>query len=217
MTCGVSNHTQGLAYVDLVRLAKNTMWIIISVFLLCCCTGIVDEYPIRFLSALFWTSWCLKCLLYSSLLLIFFFTLVVMEHFRTWWQRHLVAVVVGIVVTLLLGLSILGLWSVWKRRQEASKTYQPVGAVVPEQELQPLQSWKFFSGFWLLFTVSLQFVGWVSKSSATELPIQVDFVGSSKMALWRDRKFVILLNVVQSKENAKGGNRENVDIIAHSS
>lgn len=59
---------------------------------------------------------------------------------QTWWQRNLVAVVVGIVVTLLLGLSILGLWSVWKRRQEASKTYQPVGAVVPEQELQPLQS-----------------------------------------------------------------------------
>lgn len=53
MTCGVSNHTQGLAYVDLVGLAKNTMWIIISVFLLCCCTGIVDEYLIRFLSAYF--------------------------------------------------------------------------------------------------------------------------------------------------------------------
>lgn len=90
------------------------------------------------------------CNLYCSL--ISFSHLVVMENFRTWWQRNLVAVVVGIVATLLLGLSILGLWSVWRHRREASKTYQPVGAVVPEQELQPLKSWEFF--FWLLIIYS---------------------------------------------------------------
>ncbi|KAJ4701660.1 aspartic proteinase-like protein 2 [Melia azedarach] len=59
---------------------------------------------------------------------------------QTWWRQNIVAVAAGIVITLVLGLSMIGLWSVWRQRQKALKSYQPVGATVPEQELQPLQS-----------------------------------------------------------------------------
>lgn len=58
---------------------------------------------------------------------------------RTWWQQHFVAVTVGVVVTLVVSLLSIGLWLVW-RRQKALGTYVPVGAVGPEQELQPLWS-----------------------------------------------------------------------------
>lgn len=47
------------------------------------------------------------------------------------------AVTVGVVVTLVVSLLSIGLWLVW-RRQKALGTYVPVGAVGPEQELQPL-------------------------------------------------------------------------------
>ncbi|KAI5563791.1 hypothetical protein BDE02_14G014900 [Populus trichocarpa] len=56
---------------------------------------------------------------------------------RTWWQQHFVAVTVGVVVTLVVSLLSIDLWLVW-RRQKALGTYVPVGAVGPEQELQPL-------------------------------------------------------------------------------
>ncbi|XP_031270639.1 protein ASPARTIC PROTEASE IN GUARD CELL 1-like [Pistacia vera] len=57
----------------------------------------------------------------------------------TWWRQHVVAVVIGTIITLVLSLSVIGLWSVWRRRQTFKK-YQPVGVSVPEQELQPLES-----------------------------------------------------------------------------
>ncbi|KAJ6399967.1 hypothetical protein OIU84_015594 [Salix udensis] len=56
---------------------------------------------------------------------------------RTWWQQHFVAVTVGVVVTLVVSLLSIGLWLAW-RHHKALGTYEPVGAVVPEQELQPL-------------------------------------------------------------------------------
>jgi hypothetical protein len=49
--------------------------------------------------------------------------------------------VVGLVVllTLLLGLSIFGIFLIWKKRQQQSvHSYKPVDVGVPEQELQPL-------------------------------------------------------------------------------
>ncbi|KAJ6679032.1 ASPARTYL PROTEASES [Salix purpurea] len=56
---------------------------------------------------------------------------------RTWWQQHFVAVTVGVVVTLVVSLLSIGLWLAW-RHHKALGTYEPVGAIVPEQELQPL-------------------------------------------------------------------------------
>lgn len=43
-----------------------------------------------------------------------------------------------IMLTLLLGLSILGIFLIWKKRQQSAHTYKPVDVAVPEQELQPL-------------------------------------------------------------------------------
>ncbi|KAK1555741.1 hypothetical protein Q3G72_030710 [Acer saccharum] len=59
---------------------------------------------------------------------------------QTWWRQHIVAVAFGIVFTVLLTVSIIGVWSFWRKRQEEFKSYKPVGAVFPEQELQPLES-----------------------------------------------------------------------------
>ena len=47
------------------------------------------------------------------------------------------AVTVGVVVTLVVSLLSIGLFLVW-RHHKALATYEPVGAVVAEQELQPL-------------------------------------------------------------------------------
>ncbi|XWS21263.1 hypothetical protein CRYUN_Cryun30bG0040700 [Craigia yunnanensis] len=57
----------------------------------------------------------------------------------TWWQYHFLAVVFGFVTTLILSLSALGIWLFHRQRQEAISVYEPVGAPLPEQELQPLQ------------------------------------------------------------------------------
>ncbi|XP_057964422.1 aspartic proteinase 36-like [Malania oleifera] len=57
---------------------------------------------------------------------------------RTWWQQHYVGVIVGIIVTLVLGLSASGLWVIWRRNQQMLIPYKSVDAAVPEQELQPL-------------------------------------------------------------------------------
>ncbi|KAK9269997.1 hypothetical protein L1049_025570 [Liquidambar formosana] len=57
---------------------------------------------------------------------------------KTWWEQHFLAVVVGVAVTLVLTLSTFGIWLVWRHRQLAFGSYKPVGAVVPEQELQQL-------------------------------------------------------------------------------
>ncbi|RVX00069.1 hypothetical protein CK203_024865 [Vitis vinifera] len=56
----------------------------------------------------------------------------------TWWEQHFWTVVVGVIITLILGLSTFGVWFVWKWRQNAVGTYKPIGARVPEQELQQL-------------------------------------------------------------------------------
>ncbi|CAK7337764.1 unnamed protein product [Dovyalis caffra] len=57
---------------------------------------------------------------------------------RTWWQQHFLLVALAIVVTFVFGLSALGIWFIWKHRQQTLNAYKPVDAVVPEQELQPL-------------------------------------------------------------------------------
>ncbi|KAF8410158.1 hypothetical protein HHK36_002680 [Tetracentron sinense] len=57
---------------------------------------------------------------------------------RTWWQQHFLAVMVGVIITLVLGLSTSGIWLVWRYRRQTLGTYKPVNAIVPEQELQPL-------------------------------------------------------------------------------
>lgn len=48
--------------------------------------------------------------------------------------------VVGLVsiLALLIGLSILGIFLIWKKRQQNAHPYKPVDEAVPEQELQPL-------------------------------------------------------------------------------
>ncbi|KAK9125708.1 hypothetical protein Scep_014554 [Stephania cephalantha] len=57
---------------------------------------------------------------------------------RTWWKQHFLAVILGFLVSLILGFTTFGVWLILRRRQQAVVEYKPVGAVVPEQELQPL-------------------------------------------------------------------------------
>lgn len=57
---------------------------------------------------------------------------------RTWWQQHYMVIIVGIVIIVFLGLSVSGLWFLWKRSQQSLLTYKPVDSIIPEQELQPL-------------------------------------------------------------------------------
>ncbi|OAY51000.1 aspartic proteinase 36 [Manihot esculenta] len=57
---------------------------------------------------------------------------------QKWWQKHFFAVAIGVLSTLLVSLSCIGIWMVWRHRQRALGTYEPVGGIVPEQELQPL-------------------------------------------------------------------------------
>ncbi|XP_072973861.1 aspartic proteinase 36-like [Typha angustifolia] len=57
---------------------------------------------------------------------------------RKWWQRHFVAVIVGILVVLMLSFSALLAWYIWRNKIRGPGTYRPVGATLPEQELQPL-------------------------------------------------------------------------------
>ncbi|KAI3922365.1 hypothetical protein MKX01_006054 [Papaver californicum] len=60
-------------------------------------------------------------------------------HKRSWWVQHFIAVIGGVVITLVLGFTSVGVWFVWRRKQ-ALNNYKPVGGgeVVPESELQPL-------------------------------------------------------------------------------
>jgi len=44
----------------------------------------------------------------------------------------------GFLLALLIGLSILGTFLIWRRRQQNLHSYKPVDAAVAEQELQPL-------------------------------------------------------------------------------
>ncbi|KAM5565802.1 aspartic proteinase 39 [Rosa sericea] len=62
---------------------------------------------------------------------------------RSWWEQHSWMVAVGVSVASVLGLLALGTWLVWRYRSRQGVTYEPVdgvvGAVVAEQELQPLK------------------------------------------------------------------------------
>ncbi|KAK8693128.1 hypothetical protein V6N13_070722 [Hibiscus sabdariffa] len=61
---------------------------------------------------------------------------------RTWWQQNytaaVVVVIVVVIITIVVGLSVYGVRGMWRHRQQMVNTYKPVGAAVPEQELQPL-------------------------------------------------------------------------------
>ncbi|XP_050365303.1 aspartic proteinase 36-like [Argentina anserina] len=56
---------------------------------------------------------------------------------RTWWRKSHV-VVVSILVILVLGLLVSGLWLFWRHRKRTAHPYKPVDATVTEAELQPL-------------------------------------------------------------------------------
>ncbi|KAL6222646.1 hypothetical protein ACLB2K_006038 [Fragaria x ananassa] len=56
---------------------------------------------------------------------------------RTWWQKSHV-VVVSILVVLVIGLLVSGLWLFWRHRQRIVHPYKPVDATVTEAEHQPL-------------------------------------------------------------------------------
>uniref|UniRef100_A0A7N0ZQQ0 Peptidase A1 domain-containing protein n=1 Tax=Kalanchoe fedtschenkoi TaxID=63787 RepID=A0A7N0ZQQ0_KALFE len=58
---------------------------------------------------------------------------------RTWLKQHYIALVASVAVVLTLGMSVMGAWFIWKKRQESLNLYKPVDTVVAEQELQPLQ------------------------------------------------------------------------------
>ncbi|KAM5576706.1 aspartic proteinase 36-like [Rosa sericea] len=56
---------------------------------------------------------------------------------RTWWKKsHMV--VISILVVLVIGLLVSGLWLFWRHRQQTVNPYKPVDATVTEAELQPL-------------------------------------------------------------------------------
>ncbi|XP_027360669.1 probable aspartic protease At2g35615 [Abrus precatorius] len=57
---------------------------------------------------------------------------------RTWWQQYYLVVALAVLLTLLLGVSALGILLIWKNRQQARHLYKPIDVAVPEQELQPL-------------------------------------------------------------------------------
>lgn len=56
---------------------------------------------------------------------------------RTWLRQHGVTLLLGVVTTALVAFSGFMAWHFWKQRQGPG-TYRPVGAPVPEHELQPL-------------------------------------------------------------------------------
>ncbi|ESW28744.1 hypothetical protein PHAVU_002G014200 [Phaseolus vulgaris] len=57
---------------------------------------------------------------------------------RTWWQQYYLTVALAVLLTLLLGISALGVFLIWRNRQQAEQSYEPVNVAVQEQELQPL-------------------------------------------------------------------------------
>ncbi|KAL2668840.1 hypothetical protein AAZV13_01G151800 [Glycine max] len=57
---------------------------------------------------------------------------------RTWWQQYYLVVALAVLLTFVLGISTLGIFLIWKKRQQAEHSYKPVDVAVQEQELQPL-------------------------------------------------------------------------------
>ncbi|XP_004292749.1 PREDICTED: aspartic proteinase-like protein 2 isoform X1 [Fragaria vesca subsp. vesca] len=62
---------------------------------------------------------------------------------QSWWEQNSWMVAVGVSVASVLGLLALGTWLVWRYRSQRGVSYEPVdgvaGAIVAEQELQPLK------------------------------------------------------------------------------
>ncbi|XP_077233719.1 aspartic proteinase Asp1-like [Tasmannia lanceolata] len=58
---------------------------------------------------------------------------------RTWWRQHILAVIVGVIVAVVLCFSSALGFYVWRHNRQLVSRYKPVGAMVPEQELQPLE------------------------------------------------------------------------------
>lgn len=46
--------------------------------------------------------------------------------------------VMALIIIVVVGLSVYGVWGMWRRKQQSVISYKPVGAAAPEQELQPL-------------------------------------------------------------------------------
>ncbi|XP_021755186.1 aspartic proteinase nepenthesin-1-like [Chenopodium quinoa] len=60
---------------------------------------------------------------------------------RNWWQQHYLIMVMAVILTLMSGLFVYGIWFIWKWRQQTIAQYKSVDsdATIPEQELQPLR------------------------------------------------------------------------------
>ncbi|KAK5783064.1 aspartic proteinase 36-like [Gossypium arboreum] len=57
---------------------------------------------------------------------------------QTWWGRNYTVVIMALIIIVVIGLSVYGVWGMWRRKQQTVNSYEPVGAAAPEQELQPL-------------------------------------------------------------------------------
>ncbi|KAM6542860.1 hypothetical protein CsatB_007307 [Cannabis sativa] len=58
---------------------------------------------------------------------------------QSWWKHHhILAATIGVTVTLAFGLLTLGMWLFWRHKRLEVGSYEPVGAIIAEQELQPL-------------------------------------------------------------------------------
>ncbi|XP_010549260.1 PREDICTED: aspartic proteinase-like protein 2 [Tarenaya hassleriana] len=58
----------------------------------------------------------------------------------SWWKQHSIGMIVGIISSLLISSLMIKLILVWRQRHEENIPYEPVNAIVKEQELQPLSS-----------------------------------------------------------------------------
>ncbi|CAH2046767.1 unnamed protein product [Thlaspi arvense] len=58
----------------------------------------------------------------------------------SWWEKHLLGLVGGVMISLLVTSVMIKLVLVLRRRKQEEASYEPVSAVVKEQELQPLSS-----------------------------------------------------------------------------
>ncbi|XP_010277145.1 PREDICTED: aspartic proteinase-like protein 2 [Nelumbo nucifera] len=56
---------------------------------------------------------------------------------RKWWKQHL-AMVIGAIITLVICLSALGIWFIWRHKHRVFGMYKPIHSTVPEHELQQL-------------------------------------------------------------------------------
>ncbi|XP_062099601.1 aspartic proteinase CDR1-like [Humulus lupulus] len=67
---------------------------------------------------------------------------------QSWWkQHHIWTVTIGVTVTLAFGLLTLGVWLFWRHTRQKVGSYEPVDAIIAEQELQPLEKAKMLIGY----------------------------------------------------------------------